>query len=207
MHRNNIGRTILLASLLLALTATGWAQVPSSGNVFFGYSYFNTNLFGNRTSANGWEASFEGKIVPFLGMVADFDGHYSGTVNFPESDCSGIACPVGPANGGIPQPGGYLSANMLEYDFLFGPRVSIPAGRFRPFGEFLIGGAHMNAKATGTNSSFGTDNSFATAVGGGFDYRIIRPIAWRLQGDYIHTNLFGTGENDVRISTGIVLRF
>ena len=35
----------------------------------------------------------------------------------------------------------------------------------------------------------------------------IRPIAWRFQGDYVHTSFFGTTQNNVRISTCIVLRF
>jgi hypothetical protein len=46
-----------------------------SGNAFFGYSYYNsTNLSSplfNRATTNGWEASVEGKILPFLGVVAD----------------------------------------------------------------------------------------------------------------------------------------
>jgi hypothetical protein len=203
-------RKATFVALPLLLASFAAAQVPTSGNVFFGYSYFNTDLTaGNRFNTNGWEASFEGKIVPFLGLVADFDGHYSGTVNFPVSDCSGIGCPVSPPSGPIPSSGGYLSANISEHNFLFGPRVSFPAGRFRPFGEFLFGAAHMNANAagSGTSTSFGSDNSFATAVGGGIDCRIIRRVAWRFQGDYIHTSLFGTRQNNVRLSTGIVLRF
>jgi hypothetical protein len=200
-------RKATFVTFMLLFASFAAAQVPTSGNVFFGYSYFNTDVTGNRNNTNGWEASFEGKIVPFLGLVADFDGHYSGTVNFPVSDCSGIGCPISPSSGPIPSSGGYLSANISEHNFLFGPRVSVPAGRFRPFGEFLIGAAHINAKAAGSDTSFGSDNSFATAIGGGIDYRIIRPIAWRFQGDYVHTSLFGTGQNNVRLSTGIVLRF
>jgi hypothetical protein len=183
-------RFFSIAFMLSLFASFAAAQVPTSGNVFFGYSYFNTNVTGaNRTSTNGWEASFEGKIIPFLGMVADFDGHY-GSANFPALDCPGVGCPLPP-----------FSANISEHDFLFGPRVSVPAGRFRPFGEFLFGVGHINANAAGT------DNSFATAVGGGLDYRIIRPIAWRFQGDYVHTSFFSTTQNNVRLSTGIVLRF
>jgi hypothetical protein len=52
-----------------------------------------------------------------------------------------------------------------------------------------------------------SSTSFATGVGGGLDYRIARPIAWRFQGDYIHTSLYSLTQDNVRISTGIVLRF
>ncbi len=197
-------RIVLLLSLLLVLAALASAQVPTSGNVFFGYSYYNTNLSGaneccallnDRQNTNGFEASFEGKIVPSLGIVADFDGHYGS---------QSVIFPVCPVVGCVPQPCPNCvvpNGDFSEHNFLFGPRVSFPAGRFRPFGEFLVGVAHANA------NGIGTDNSFATAVGGGIDYRIIRPIAWRLQGDYVHTSLFGGPQNNVRISTGIVLRF
>ena len=48
---------------------------------------------------------------------------------------------------------------------------------------------------------------FATALGGGLDYKIIRLIALRIQGDYVQTRFFGTTQNNVRLSTGIVVRF
>jgi len=201
-------KVIVVVFVLFWLVSLAGAQIPTSGNVFVGYSYYNTTVAGaSRSSTNGWEASFEGKIVPFLGLVVDFDGHYSGTVNFPVSECTGIVCPVQPAGAGIPPGGGYLSATISERNYLFGPRVSVSAGRFRPFGEFLIGGSHIAANSAASAPSFGSETSFATAIGGGIDYRLIRLLAWRLQGDYLHASFFGAGQNNVRISTGIVLRF
>ncbi len=166
------------------------AQVPTSGNVFFGYSYYNTN-FSNvgRASLNGWEGSLEGKIFPVVGLVADFSGHY-GSQNFvnPANTCAiGVVCPT--------------SFNIHAYEALFGPRFSASFGRFRPFAELEFGVAHAN-----TNSVV-SDTSFAAAFGGGLDYRIIRPIAWRLQGDYVSTHLFGQYQSNLRLSTGIVFRF
>jgi len=64
----------------------------------------------------------------------------------------------------------------------------------------LFGAAH----ASQTGSS---DTSFATAVGGGLDYRLIHGIAWRLQGDEVHTRFFGGGQDHFRFSTGIDFRF
>jgi opacity protein-like surface antigen len=181
-----------VASLFWPVAAN--AQVPTSGNVFFGYSYYNTDLSSiDRANTNGFEASFEGKVIPFLGFVADFDSHY-GSQNFP-------ICPVVPAGTG---GGGCSSfnANVTEYNFLFGPRVSVSVGKLRPFAEALFGGAHVNV-----NNGVGSDTSFATALGGGLDYKIIRPIAWRFQGDYVQTRFFGTTQNNIRLSTGVVLRF
>ncbi len=183
-----------IAFVLLLFAGLANAQVPTSGNVFFGYSYYNTDLSSiDRASTNGFEASFEGKVIPFLGFVADFDSHY-GSQNFP-------TCPVVPAGTGA---GGCSSfnANVTEHNFLFGPRVSFSVGKFRPFAEALFGGAHVNV-----NNGVGSDTSFATALGGGLDYKIIRPLAWRFQGDYVQTRFFGATQNNVRVSTGIVLRF
>jgi opacity protein-like surface antigen len=193
-ERQNFMRTIALISLaMLAFAGLASAQIPTSGNVFFGYSYYNTDLSSiDRANANGWEASVEGKIIPFLGFVADFDSHY-GSQNFPA-----CAVPVGLGGGACSS----FNASFTENNFLFGPRVSVSVGKFRPFAEALFGGAHINV-----NNGVGSDNSFATAVGGGLDYKIIRPVAWRFQGDYVQTRFFDTTQNNIRLSTGIVLRF
>ena len=72
----------VLIFVLFLLAGMAAAQIPTSGNVFFGYSYYNTNLTGSRGSLNGWEGSLEGKIFPFIGIVADFIGEY-GSLDFP----------------------------------------------------------------------------------------------------------------------------
>lgn len=179
---------ILIA--VLAVAGLAGAQVPTSGNVFFGYSFYNTDLSSiDRANTNGFEASLEGRVLPFVGMVVDFDSHY-GSQNF-------VFCPVPPG-----PPCSALNASITERNILFGPRVSVSVGKFRPFAEALFGAAHVDA-----NNGVGSDTSFATALGGGLDYKIIKPVAWRIQGDYVQTRFFGTTQNNVRLSTGIVLRF
>lgn len=174
-----IACTLFLAELCAA-------QIPTSGNVFVGYSYYNTRITPNRTSLNGWEASLEGKVFPFVGIVADFSGNYgSYTVAVPGSPCPTSGCPSGVTN---------------VHNILFGPRVSVPAGKWRPFGEVMFG---VSRAGTG----FSSDTSFATAIGGGLDYRIFRPLAGRFQLDYVHSHLFNTGQSNVRLSTGLVVRF
>jgi len=188
-------RSLFTVFTLLILAGSAIAQIPTSGNVFFGYSYFNTNLNNiSRGSLNGWEASVEGRVFPFIGIVADFGSAY-GSQSF--TTVTNSACPVGVLNCGSAT----VSSHVTETNILFGPRVSISAGKFRPFAEALFGVGHA-----GTDG-FGSDTSFATALGGGLDYRIIRPIAWRFQADYVQTRLFGGTQNNVRLSTGIVLRF
>lgn len=178
-------RILSAIALLWIGTGVALAQIPTSGNVFFGYSYYNTNLNANRNSLNGWEGTVEGKVLPHIAIVADFSGHY-GSESF--NACNGFDCVL-------------INTNVSVHNYLFGPRVSASVGKYRPFAELLIGASHANADVGGS------DTSFATGVGGGLDYRLIRLIAWRIQGDYLHSNLFNTPQNNVRISTGIVVRF
>ena len=180
----------LLGIILMMWAGAANAQIPTSGNVFFGYSYYNTDISSiDRANTNGWEASVEGKLIPWVGIVADFDSHY-GSQNFVGA-CAGLGFGCGT-----------IHAGFTEHNFLFGPRVSVSVGKIRPFAEALFGGSHVSV-----NNSGGSDTSFATALGGGLDYKIIRPVAWRFQGDYVQTRFFGATQNNVRLSTGIVLRF
>lgn len=186
-------KVIWIAVLLCVCAGFANAQIPTSGNVFFGYSFENassTALDGlTRPNYHGWEGSLEGKLAPFIGLVTDISGHY-GTQNFTE---------LTPVGGGGPVN---VSVTGHQYEVLFGPRVSVPVGKLTPFGEFLVGVAHVSS-----NGFSPTNTSWASALGGGLDYRLVRLVAVRVEGDYIRTNFFSTSQNDIRISTGIVLRF
>jgi len=183
-------KAVIILGTILLFAGLAAAQIPTGGNIYFGYTYYNTNLSVSRGNLNGWEGSLEGKLFPLLGIVADITGHY-GSQQFPNP---GATCVIG----GVCPP---LSANAHIYQAMFGPRLSVPVGKFRPFGEFEVGVGHVNT------NGFGSDTSFATAVGGGLDYTIVRPIAWRFQGDYVRTKFFSRTDNNLRLSTGIVFRF
>ena len=108
-------RKILVAVfMVLSFAGLGAAQVPTSGNIFVGYSYYNSKLEVDRASLNGWEGSLEGKVLPHVGIVADVSGHY-GSQNFP-------ICPVGPV--GIGGGGcAAISASTHDLNVMFGPRI------------------------------------------------------------------------------------
>jgi opacity protein-like surface antigen len=179
---------------LFLLATVGYAQVPS-GNAYIGYSYMSADLLSSgRTNLNGWNGSLEGKVLPFIGIVADFSGNYGSAGIAPNPDCSGFVS--GPCAG--------LSANTKLYSYLFGPRVSVTVGKIRPFAEALFGAGHITASASGYSNS---DTSFAYAVGGGIDYHLIPLISWRLEGDLLQTRFFSNTQNNIRISTGIVVHF
>ncbi len=177
------------------MTGIASAQIPTSGNVFFGYSYQNSNAVNSGgTGLNGWNGSLEGKIFPFVGIVADLSGNY-GSQSVPiTSGCTiGVTCLVTSTN-----------ASISEYNFLFGPRASVSVGRFRPFVHALFGASHISASGTGVSNS---DTSFGDALGGGLDYRLMRLIGARIQVDDLQTRFFGNTQNNLRMSVGLVLRF
>jgi len=179
-----------IASMLFLLAAVAAAQVPTSGNIFVGYSFENASssaldLNLSRPNLQGWEASLEGKVFTPVSIVADFSGHYgslSGTETTPE----------GPVN---------VNVTGHEEEVMFGPRFFIPVKKFRLFTQFEFGVGHINT------NGFGSNTSFANAIGGGLDYRINRLFAWRFEGGGVWTHFFHTSQGDVRLSTGIVFRF
>jgi len=193
----------ILVPVFLVLSCGGLAgaQTPTSGNIFFGYSYYNSGLVVDRASLNGWDGSLEGKVFPHVGIVADFSGHY-GSQDFPVCP---VFVPVGSGGGGCAT----ANASTHQLNVIFGPRISFSMGRWKPFGQGLFGLAHVSS------NGFGSDNSFAMALGGGLDYRIVKPVAWRFQLDYMRTQITltsfgfspGLAQSNFRMSTGIVLRF
>jgi len=182
-----VRRNLVLLILGIALTSLAHAQVPG-GNVFFGYSYGHISLARNNSiGMNGFEASVEGKVVPLLGIVADFSSHYGDQSDFPTSTST-------------------VSVSANEYNILFGPRLSFSVSRFRPFAHALFGAAHDSVSGRDVHYS-ASDTSFAYALGGGLDYRLWHVVGWRFQGDFLQTRFFGSTQNDARFSTGLVLHF
>ena len=186
-------------SLLFLFAGSGERPSPNAGNIFFGYSYESTNstafrlesrhLNLTRPNLHGWEASFEGKVLPLVGIVGDISGHY-GSQNFVELT-----------------PNGPQSVNVTghEQEYLVGPRLSVPVGSCDP-----VCRVHVWSRLISTP----VERCLAlpilrspTAVGGGLDYRLIKPVAVRVEGDYLRTNFFSTNQNNLRLSAGIVLRF
>ncbi len=176
--RKNIA---IVFALLMMMSAAGFSQ--TFGNVFVGYSLkYGGTGFTNSGTLNGWEGSLEGKVVPYVGMVADFSQQY-GTLYDPY----------------------YGNVSTRVNNYLFGPRVSFPAGKFRPYAHFLIGASHLHE----SNYYFGvsTDTAFADAIGGGVDYHLAPRVRWRLQLDDLQTRFYSSRQDSARFSTGLVVAF
>jgi hypothetical protein len=187
-----------ISFLTFVFSTIASAQLPSGGNAFFGYSYIHGQAFANSSSVqatgggagmSGWEASAEGKYLPWLGVVADLDWHYGGRQT--------TGCTL---TGGCNS----FRLNAARDTLMFGPRVSTTYGKYRPFAEFLLGVGYQSDKGGGISNS---DLGLATAFGGGVDYTLLPAVALRAQLDAIHTSFFGKSQFDPRLSLGIVFRF
>lgn len=96
--------------------------------------------------------------------------------------------------------GGYGSGSSL-YTYTFGPQVSTHTKSIAPFAHALFGGAHASSNGLGSNG-------MAMFFGGGVDAGH-QSIAFRLvQFDWMITRFSGVSDkNNVRVSTGLLLRF
>lgn len=198
--------TTILTSVCLA-ASFAMAQIPTKGNIFIGYSYGRVNfsapvtppdtgglVFANPSNLNGWNGSLEGKVFPFVGIVADLSGYYgSPTVT---AECGFVL-------GCVPTT---EKSTARLYNVLFGPRVSVSVGKFTPFAHALVGVGHASETASAPAFSHSA-TSFAYALGGGIDYKLVRGIAWRGQADFLQTRFFANTQSNFRFSTGLVIRF
>jgi hypothetical protein len=179
-------KRVAIALAMMMMTAVGLAQIPTAGNVFFGYS-FNRGDTGasNRGNLNGWEGSVEGRLFPHVGMVADVSAQ-SGTLQIPTVLF------------------GDIDSSTRVQSYLFGPRISGSVGKFRPFAHLLIGAAHLHES---TDFFSNSETSLANAIGGGIDYHLIPRVSWRIQLDDLQTRFHGGRQHDARFSTGLAVRF
>jgi len=222
--------TMIILIAVTGLPALAQDSIPKV-QVFGGYSFMhagtggltgstldlelrqNPGTFGVGSNFNGWNAQAQYNFDRWFGIVADFGGQY------------GTPITASSATSGVP--------TMSEYSFLAGPVISYRAKeKITPFVHALFGWDRANLSAgsfAGTVSpvsSFASSyTSFAVVFGGGVDYNLSRHFSLRLgQLDYFHTTLdlnslygsaFGPGRfqglathvNNLRFSTGIVLRF
>ena len=154
--------------------AAGFSFLCACPNV----SYFNSfYLFGGGAAAVY-------NIKSWLGIKGEFMGYTTGSGFTKEFTHLGAV--------------GHGSGNLFTYTF--GPQVKKQWGRFRPFGEFLIGGAHSNAYAkifsieTGVISNGGSQNAFAMQFGAGLDIPLTNRIQIRpVELDCLYTKFGASG--------------
>jgi hypothetical protein len=191
-HRGKRARTVgtklLLCLIALFLSPAcaycQQARVDLAGGYSFLRAYPNGD--GVPFNSNGGSASVSFNIKPWLGAVADFSGFNFGA-----------------------QPFG---VHGQLYTYSFGPRLTLQreASRWTPFGEVLIGGARVNGTI---NAQSPGENGLSLIAGAGLDAALGQRLSWRVaEVDYLLTRfdrVTGTTgvQNDLRISTGLVLHF
>jgi hypothetical protein len=187
-----VGRAATIAVCLWCAGAAS-AQSLSSNNIFAGYSFIGANLFsGEHANLNGWSASAEKKFLPFFGVVADFSGHY-GSKGLPAGNCASHS----PAEC-------LVSTSVSEHYFQFGVRGSYATARVRPYAELLFGAVRTSESGVGSSDS---KTSFAETLAAGIDTRVTRLLGWRLEAGLVKNGTFTSQQNNLRASTGLVLRF
>ena len=178
---------------MAVLPVTVAAQDRPRLEVFGGYSYLNADTQGTlgRVSAHGWEVAVTPRINRWLGVEADFSGHYK---TQKVVDILGLS----------------TTSRGRDYSFLFGPKFSYHQERkISPFVYGLIGIDRLSGGGFGID--FGSENSLAAALGGGVDVASYKHLAVRVQTDYFLTrHLQFTNDvtrNNFRAAAGLVYRF
>jgi hypothetical protein len=154
----------------------------SDGDVFFGFSYASADFNGlvPRQNMIGWETSsaFAFKKWRTTKLSAE-----------------------GTANGFYDTQNSYW-ASLHNYTFAGGLRVdSGPV-----FVHYLVGVSHLTASSTAYEVS-ASQNALAMVIGGGFQFKVAGPLAFRTSVDYIMTrhDVFAPDtQNNFRMSAGLV---
>ena len=174
---------ILFLSLFLSLPASFLhAQSVPRYEVFGGFSYLRLDApaFGFADYANqfGWNGSGAVNLTRRFGVVLDASGDYG--------------------------------SHLRTYNFMVGPQVSWRRDKSRIFAHALFGKAddHLTLVEPQPFRTEFTSVSLAYVAGGGFDFYVNKRITFRvIQADYLHTHAFGSAEQNVRVSTGVVVNF
>src|SRR6266436_6556353 len=171
-----------LAAVLASGAVLSAQEETPRYEVGLNYSWLHVNSANEdrQRTGNGGSGSFAYNINNVVGLVADFGG-YANT---------------------------RIDDRLLTY--MFGPRFNWRHSRLTPYVQFLFGGGYVwNTPISGVSV---TQNAFATAAGGGLDYNLTKRVSIKpIQVEYVMTQIpatngFGSHQNDVRYSAGVVFK-
>jgi hypothetical protein len=179
--KSTVAAVSLISFLLLPASLLHAQGVPRY-EVFGGFSYLRLDepAFGFASYGNqlGWNGSGAVNLTRRFGVVLDGSGDYG--------------------------------AHASTYNFMVGPQVSWRRDRSRFFAHALVGKAddHVTLPEPQPFRTEFTGVSLAYVLGGGFDLYVNKRVSFRVvQADYLHTHTFGSAEQNVRVSTGVVVNF
>ena len=147
-------KLFILFCLVLLAAGSAMAQEGPNFEVSGTYQYVRIYPGNSAPAANcqGFGGNAAANLNDWLGLVGDF------------GFCKITGLPSG------------ISSHEINY--LFGPRVSFRNyGRVTPYAQFLLGGDHATASATGVPST--SASAFAFTLGGGADVRLTPRVSLR----------------------------
>lgn len=224
MKRTNkklLVRMTFSTALLLCSALPGSAQSSNAGEypkveVFAGYSALgeansrgisfgpNASVGASYSAESGFQTSIIGNFRKRFGIKGDFSAHFNNeSGSGPITSCT-PACTTVTQN---------FQLKTRVYNFLAGPEFKARnKTRFTPFAHVLAGVAHTSATFTTPGPTFNlllkkSDNSFAMALGGGFDIRASKRVSFRALMDYnpVFVRDSSSGTRDfVRLSLGVL---
>jgi opacity protein-like surface antigen len=186
--------------IIFSAAASALAQESSKVEVFGGYSYLRADWsLGANRDLRGWNASINYNLNKILGVKADFSGHSTdGAIRF------------------SPLTDGSAKIDISNFTFLFGPQFSYRKNeKVVPFAHVLLGGSRRKVfsgpiaiPGVPVFNLDSTNTAFTAAFGGGLDIKLTNRLAFRLvQADYLLSRFNGWTQNNLRIGTGLVVRF
>jgi opacity protein-like surface antigen len=160
---------------------------------------------GNYATPTGFETSVTRNFSKHFGIKADFSAHLSNdSGRGPVTACTPI-CTTATQD---------FQLKTRVYNFLAGPEFKARNNsRFTPLAYGLAGVAHTSATFTSTGTAFNlllkkNDNTFALALGGGFDIRGSKRVSFRATMDYNPVFIRDSSSdkrNLVRMSLGLLI--
>lgn len=172
--------------------------------LFVGYSGWIPHHPGNPLSPddffNGWNSSLVVRPRPWLGIAADFSGHYGSFDVFRGATVDSLT---------------RVPYHLKNHAMLFGPRLYFRSHKtIVPFAHLMMGIVRID-RTSSVGGDYKPSSNFGLAAGGGIDLNIRPTLAVRIvQADYVMvggakfiSDFFPIERNNFRFSTGIVLRF
>jgi hypothetical protein len=180
-------KLVFVAVFVMGFSAMAIAQDLPAYEIFTGYSYLRWAPVGSSADLQGWNLAVAFNKNKNAALVASFSGNY-GTAKDPL----------------LLTNGNPTARNIKAHSVLFGPKITIPQGRFSPFVQALFGVYHIN---TGGMRMRDTENDFGFDTGFGMDIEVNKLISVRpFQVQYVGIRSQGNLQTDFRASAGMVIR-
>jgi hypothetical protein len=168
-----------VSSLVMMASSLSHGQVAPRWEVFGGYAYRNVD---STTFGFANRSSLNG-----------FDAE--GTFN------------IKPSWGVTADVGGQYGSQLTVYNFLAGPQYAMRRDKSKFFVHGLFGKAQDRVDISTSIRNHFESVGRAIVAGGGYDRDLSPRFTFRVQADFLRTDTFGTSQNDIRASTGLVFHF